>query len=299
MAIINEHKAIIQPLNPIWYQPCVPQMDMLRLDLIHPVISGNKWFKLKYNLEVALAKGYKSMLTFGGAYSNHLVATAAIAKEYGLSSIGIIRGNYAKNNPTATMDECKSYGMQLVFVSWEDYAKKTDEAWLKELSAEFNNPYIIPEGGANDVGRKGAEDIAKMIPDTYTHVCLSAGTGTTLVGLRNALPAAQKVLGFVPMKEGRYIKEEIEPYLQVKENWQLFDEWNLGGFGKWNNKLLAFMNNFYRINNIPLDIIYTSKMMYGLDELLLGRHFPDYARILCIHTGGLQGNSSVQDFLSY
>ncbi|MGN6568679.1 MAG: hypothetical protein ACTHJ0_12030, partial [Flavipsychrobacter sp.] len=142
-------------------------------------------------------------------------------------------------------------------------------------------------------------DIAKMVPATYTHICLSAGTGTTLVGLRNALPAEQKILGFVPMKEGSYIKEEIEPYLRINENWQLFDQWHIGGFGKWDNKLLAFMNNFYRINDIPLDVVYTSKMMYGLDELLLGRYFPDYARILCIHTGGLQGNSSVQDFLSY
>jgi 1-aminocyclopropane-1-carboxylate deaminase len=298
MAITKQY-AFIQPLNPLWYQPYAERVDMLRLDLLHPIISGNKWFKLKHNLRFAIEKGYDDILTFGGGYSNHLVTTAAAAKEFGLRSIGIVRGKYDKEELTTTLQTCLDLNMELVFVTKEEYARKTDPIWLDELSKKYDHPYIIPEGGANQKGREGAEEIAELIPQIYTHVCLSLGTGTTFVGVRNRLPDTQMLLGFVPMKKGEYLADEIKPYIKENKSWQVFARWHLGGFGKWNDKLLGFMNNFHHFNNIPLDVVYTGKMMYGLEELLREHFFSRDAKILCIHTGGLQGNASVQDMLEY
>ncbi len=299
MATIKKEQAFIQPLNPIWYLPYVEKIDMLRLDMLHPVISGNKWFKLKHNLNDALAKGFDTILTFGGAYSNHLLATAAAVKEYDLKSIGVVRGIYPEEELSPTLLECISNGMQLEFISREEYAKKDNDDWLKKLLDRHPRAYIIPEGGANEKGREGAEEIAEFISPEYTHICIAVGTGTTFIGLRNALPAQQEILGFVPMKQGQYIEDEIMPLIKGYKPWELFDNWHFGGFGKWNEKLLAFMNNFYVLNNIPLDFVYTAKMMYGVEDLLPQHFFPPNAKILCIHTGGLQGNNSIQELMEY
>lgn len=301
MAIINEQHAIIQSLHPSWYNPYVASVDMLRLDLIHPIVSGNKWYKLKHNLEQIREQGYDSLLTFGGAYSNHLVATAAAAYTYGVRAIGVVRGTYSADELTPTLVQCKSFGMELIFITREDYALKENPEWLLGLSEQFHHPYIIPEGGSNDWGRIGSEDIASLIPSDYTYVCTSIGSGTTFVGVRNALMPSQYVLGFVPMKNGTYLKDEIGSHLKEyqNKNWQLFDNWHFGGFGKWKDELIEFMNNFYSVNDIPLDIVYTSKMMYGVRDLMQSEYFSKDARILCIHSGGLQGNVSVQDMLVY
>jgi len=310
MAIIDESKAIIQPLNPDWHPSDLRRLDMLRLDLLHPVISGNKWYKLKHNLQHALDAGYKTVLTFGGAYSNHLIATAAAAKENGIRSIGIIRGTYEESELTPTLNSCIDAGMKLVFVSKEDYSKKEDEAWLHDLRNRFDNPFIIPEGGANEWGRKGIEDIASLIPSFYTHICVSIGTATTFIGLRNALPINQQLLGFAPMKNGIYLEDEIFKNLLPEKNgnWQLFDRWHFGGFGKYNDELIKFINDFYKINSIPLDMVYTAKMMHGIRSLSFGEPFKiskcedsgePTASVLCIHTGGLQGNASIKDRLPY
>ena len=300
MDIIDESKIIIQPLQAAWVHNESIHIDMLRLDLIHPVISGNKWYKLRQNLEQAKISGSQSILTFGGAYSNHLVAAAAAANASGISAIGIVRGN-DDTALTSTLTQCREMGMQLHFISREEYKQKNDEVWLSELSAKFNDPFIIPEGGANEWGRLGAEDIAAQIPEGYTHVCVSAGTGTTFIGLRNALPLQMNVIAFAPMRDGQYLEEEIESHLKRGKdgNWWLFDNWHFGGFAKSNNELISFMNNFYKINDCPLDIVYTGKMMYGVQELIRTDFFAPGSKVLCIHTGGLQGNSSVQDMLSY
>lgn len=301
MGIINEQLAIIQPLASGWYAPYVATVAMLRLDMIHPTISGNKWYKLRYNLQLAREQGYRTILTFGGAYSNHLVAAAAAAKEYGLQSIGVVRGVHTTAERTDTLKDCSRYGMQLVFASREEYARKTDAIWLQAMAEQYDNPYIIPEGGANEQGVKGAADITKLIPIDYTHICVSAGTGTTLAGLRQALPTEQAVIGFVPMKQGSYLVNELIPYLSPKQNinWQLYDKWHFGGFGKWNDELIDFMNDFNNSNNIPLDMVYTAKMMYGVCQLLAEGYFAKQARVLCVHTGGLQGNVSIADRLAY
>ena len=301
MDIIDEGIVLIQSLNKEWHEGKVTSVDMLRLDLLHPVISGNKWYKLKKNIEYALSQQFKSVLTFGGAYSNHLVATAAATQQANLHSIGIVRGNPRDMELTKTLLDCKRLGMELHFVSREEYNKKNDPDWLKKLAEKFSEAFIVPEGGANEYGRFGSAEIKKFVSRDYTHVAVSVGTGTTMIGLRNALPVSQKLLGFVPMKNGTYLKEYISNHLlpEKNDNWQLFDVWHFGGFGKWNNELIHFMNSFYVQNNIALDIVYTSKMMYGIKELIQKNFFDQNAKIICIHTGGGQGNVSIKDKLNF
>jgi len=301
MDIIPELGSRIQPIAPDWYGSKIAELAMLRLDLIHPVVSGNKWFKLKYNLQQAKELGHSSVLTFGGAYSNHLIATATAAKTYGMKSVGIVRGIHAATALTPTLKKCREEGMDLHFVERKIYDAKNSPQFLKQLSDKFQYPFIIPEGGANEAGRRGAGDIALWIPDQFDHVCVSVGSGTTFAGLRNALSEQTQMLGFVPMKNGAYLKQDIAGYLhsQHESNWQLFDRWHFGGFGKHTNELIDFMNAFYSENKIPLDVVYTAKMMFGLRELIMADWFPPHARVLCIHTGGLQGNSSIAAKLHY
>ena len=301
MDIIPKSDPYIQHLDAAWYQPYVEEVAVLRLDIIHPTVSGNKWYKLKMNVTHALDNNYKGILTFGGAYSNHLVATAATAKVFGLVSIGIVRGIYAAENLTPTLKACREYGMQLIFITNKEYSKKTDGKWLEELQNVHHDFFIVPEGGANKSGREGAKEIADYIPNSFSHICVSIGTGTSFIGIRNNLNSNQQLNGYVPMKGGSYIRKEILPYLESESNkdFEIFDDWHFSGFGKWNTDLISFMNSFYAINNIPLDIVYTSKMMYGVCEQIKSGYFPNNAKILCIHTGGLQGNTSVQHLLSY
>ena len=296
---IDDRKAVIQPLRKFWYGNKVAALDMLRLDLLHPIVSGNKWYKLRLNVDAAGEQGYKTILTFGGGYSNHLVATAYTAHKFGLASIAIVRGRYDKLTPT--LEDCVRYGMELIFVTQEDYKNNQEPDWLRGLVNHFDELYIIPEGGANERGRTGAGLISWHVTSTYTHILLSVGTGTTLIGLRNKLPAGQQILGFAPMKQGNYLAESINTHLHEDKRacWQLFDRWHFGGFGKWNNQLLQFMNDFYSEHHIPLDMVYTGKMMYGVQELLNDNFFSVSDRILCIHSGGQQGNVSVKNELVY
>ena len=299
MDITHEDRVVIQSLSPYWHEQRVTALDMLRLDLVHPVVSGNKWYKLRLNIMYAQDQGFKTLLTFGGGFSNHLIATAYTARKAGLACVGVVRGKYPVLTPT--LQHCVDEGMQLIFVTKEDYERQGEPEWEQQLAAQFDELYIIPEGGDNEWGRKGAGLISKFIKQDYTHIALSVGSGTTLAGIRNKINAQQNVMGFVPMKGGTYLTEHIASHLVPAQNcnWQLFDNWHFGGFGKRTDELLSFMNDFYTINNIPLDIIYTSKMMYGLRALLTDDHFRSTDRILCIHTGGLQGNVSVQDKLVY
>lgn len=297
---IDESKAIIQQLGFAQLDNCFDliqhgcqaeqRRSLLRLDLIHPVISGNKWYKLKYNLAAAKEEGYTTILTFGGAFSNHLIAAAAAANYFGMQSIGVVRGMEPQLTPT--LKHCQAYGMQLHGVSRDVYKQKENNAFIEDLRQQFNHPYIIPEGGANEAGRKGSAAIAALIPRDYTHICVSVGSGTTLAGLREALPVTQQIIGFAPMKGGIYLQEEIAKNLSPAQNknWSVTDRWHFGGFGKINPQLTAFMQAFKSQTGVELDRVYTAKMMYGVQELLAENVFGTNARILCIHTGGLQGN---------
>lgn len=299
MDIIDERRVYIQSLDTATFNDAIAALDVLRLDTIHPEISGNKWYKLKGNVVAAISKGANTLLTFGGAYSNHLHATAAAASLHGLKSIGVVRGLHAAENLTPTLQQCTELGMKLKFVSKEEYALKEDAAYLNSLRTKYAQAYIIPEGGANEEGRAGAASIASLIPESYSHICLSVGTGTTLSGIRNALPADIQVMGFAPMKGGKYLEETVRPHLSEGRPFKIFDDWHFGGFGKWNADLIAFMNSYYTQYALPLDVVYTSKMMFGIETLIAQGYFPTNAHILCIHTGGLQGNTSVQHLLSF
>ncbi len=299
MDMFDDRRVVIQPLNKFWYLNKVASIDMLRLDLLHPVVSGNKWYKLRLNMNYAIDNGFRTIVTFGGGYSNHLAATAYAAKKFNLASVGIVRGKYDILTPT--LQECQNQGMHLIFVTQEDYKNKHEPEWAKSLVAHFDEILIIPEGGANEKGRAGAGLISRFVHESYSHILVCVGTGTTLIGLRNKLKAHQNVMGFVPMKQGAYVGDHITAHLQEDKNrnWELIDDWHFGGFGKWKPELITFMNEFYDVNNIPLDIVYTSKMMFGLNEMLKDNYFSTCDNILCIHSGGLQGNSSVKNELIY
>lgn len=298
MDIIPEQQPYIQEINADWYEGKVTEVSMLRLDAVHHHVSGNKWYKLKYNVEYCRLHSIGTILTFGGAYSNHLAATAAMANISGIKSIGVIKGTYAEKGLTPTLRFCSDNGMELVFVTHEDYARKYDEDWLRYLSARFNYPMIIPEGGANEYGRKGAGEIAELIPERFTHVAVSVGTGTTLAGIVDCIGEDVRVLGFAPMKGGKYLQDDISKYVPGG-NFTICDDWHFGGFGKHTAELVVFMNQFYRENNIPLDMVYTAKMMYGLQARILAGEYEKASKILCLHTGGLQGNVSIKDKLIY
>jgi 1-aminocyclopropane-1-carboxylate deaminase/D-cysteine desulfhydrase-like pyridoxal-dependent ACC family enzyme len=299
MAIIDERLAVIQPISKVWYKGKVAAIDMLRLDALHPVISGNKWYKLRLNLAYAKEHGRQTVVTFGGAWSNHLVATAYAAQHFGLKSVAIVRGRQEELTPT--LQQCRHYGMELIFVTREDYSQRHQPEWAEQLVSHFDEIYIIPEGGANERGRAGAGLINRFVGNAYTHIALAVGTGTTMAGLRNALRADQYMLGFVPMKQTHEQQHYIESHTNADKagSWTLIPDGVFGGFGKWNDALLAFMNDFHADNHIPLDVVYTSKMMYHLRQMLDDNYFSTHHRMLCIHSGGLQGNASVQQYLRY
>jgi len=273
---------------------------MLRLDDIHPEISGNKWFKLKENIRQAQALQHSTLLTFGGAWSNHLIATAAAAWHLKLNSIGIVRGLHGQQQPSPTLQHCREYGMQLHFVSREAYTRKTDPEYLRDLQKTFGQCYIIPEGGNNAVGMEGAADITAYIPADTNLVTVAVGSGATCCGLRNGLPKSTTLLGFPVMKNGTYLWESMKTHIHPEQtSWKLNSDYHFGGFARYDHSLIAFMNDFFREYQIPLDRIYTAKMMAGVFDLLNKNQVKAPAKIVCIHTGGLQGNDSIRDKLIY
>lgn len=272
------------------------QLDILRLDLIHPDVSGNKWYKLKHNIATIQSQDYKGLITFGGAYSNHLTATAAACKIFNVPCIGIVRGDELHETSNASLKFCHEQGMQLVFVSRKEYDLKYQELYWEVWRRQYPDYFIVPEGGNNDLGRKGTEEIAQLIPSGYDIVACSVGTGTTLNGILNAINDTVQVYGFVPMKNGRYLAENIST---EHNHWSLVDNYHFGGFGKYNEALISFMNVFYEQTHIPLDVVYTAKMFYGLLDMIKAAHIGSDKKILAVHTGGLQGNSTIKDALIF
>jgi len=264
-----------------------------REDLIHPFISGNKFRKLKYNLVQAKAENHHTLLTFGGAFSNHIAATAFAGKEYGFKTIGIIRGDELESkiliNPTLKFaQEC---GMQFKFVTREEYRHKTEADFIENLKHEFGDFYYVPEGGTNEFAVQGCEEILTQDDSQYDFVCSAVGTGGTISGIINSSFPHQKVLGF-PALKGDFLNNEIRKFVH-KENWELITDYHFGGYGKVNPELIAFVNQFYAENQVPLDPIYTGKMVFGVIDLISTNYFPENSKILLIHTGGLQGISGM------
>ncbi|TCB49562.1 1-aminocyclopropane-1-carboxylate deaminase/D-cysteine desulfhydrase [Acinetobacter sp. ANC 4779] len=266
-----------------------------RLDQIHPQISGNKFFKLKYNFLKAQQQGLNKVLTFGGAYSNHIAATAYAAHLFGFKSIGIIRGEELAISPlNSTLATAQQFGMQLHFVSREQYRQKDRPEYITELKKQFPDYFLIPEGGTNPLAIQGCKEILTAEDrKNYDVICCGVGTGGTIAGIIEASTAHQSILGFSALK-GDFLRRDIQQWTS-KKNWQMTDAYCCGGYAKTTPELLHFMQSFEAEYNIPLEQVYTAKMMIGVFDLIEQNYFPKDTRILVIHTGGLQGRLPRQD----
>jgi len=263
------------------------ELFIRREDLIHPFVSGNKFRKLKYNLLQAKKENKTTLLTFGGAYSNHIAAVAYAGKENGFKTIGVIRGeelvSKIKDNPTLLFaQEC---GMTFEFVSRNVYQLKTEN--YTTFIAKYGECYLIPEGGTNDLAIQGCEEIIQTSDAIFNCICCSVGTGGTISGIINGSFLHQKIIGFSALK-GDFLQKDIRKFAK-KENWKLNTDYHFGGYANVTKELIEFMNKFYKENNIPLDPIYTGKMVFGVIDLIKQNYFPENSKILLIHTGGLQG----------
>jgi 1-aminocyclopropane-1-carboxylate deaminase len=264
-------------------------LEIKREDLLHPFISGNKFRKMKYNLLQAKAENQNTILTFGGAYSNHIAAVAYAGKERGFKTIGVIRGDelgdkIAENPTLRFSQEC---GMQFEFVTREAYRHKTEPDFISNLQEKFGSFYLVPEGGTNEYAIKGCEEILTEEDAKFDYVCTAVGTGGTISGIINSVLPHQKVLGF-PALKGDFLKDEIRKFA-TNQNWELITDYHFGGYGKVNDELIQFINQFYKQTQVPLDPIYTGKMVFGVIDLIQKNYFPNNTKILLIHTGGLQG----------
>lgn len=272
-------------------------LKIKREDLLHPFISGNKFRKLKYNLLQAKAENHETVLTFGGAYSNHIAAVAYAGKEQGFKTIGVIRGDELgdKIDENPTLKFAQECGMQFEFVAREDYRHKTEPDFIVNLKQKFGSFYLVPEGGTNEYAVKGCEEILIEEDAAFDYVCCAVGTGGTVSGIINTALPHQKVLGF-PALKGDFLKDEIRKFA-TNTNWGLITEYHFGGYGKVNEELIQFINQFYKQTQVPLDPIYTGKMVFGVIDLIHKDYFPHNSKILLIHTGGLQGIQGMNTLL--
>ncbi len=268
---------------------------VLRLDKIHPVISGNKLFKLHFFLNNIQNNAAKTIITFGGPFSNHLVATAYACKIKNLSCIGIVRGEKPPQL-SPTLKHCMEYGMQLHFISRNEYARKDYPVLLKQLSIQYPDCLIIPEGGYDPSGAKGAAQIMNLIHHSTTHICCATGTSTTLAGLLSNIKPHQQIIGIPVLKGQTDIEQRIAFLIGGINPIQLHlnHQYHFGGYAKKNAELINFMNSLYDQYQLPTDFVYTAKMMYGIIDMIKNNFFPEGSKIVCIHTGGLQGNLSLQ-----
>ena len=281
------------------------KVDLLRLDSLHPIVSGNKFYKLRFYIAAAIQNGCSTVVSFGGPYSNHIVALAFTAKEAKLKSIGYIRTN-ADEPMTPSLAEAKAYGMELVYLGRTDFQSKKANI----LESNNNNPaiYFIDEGGYGTIGAKGAATILSEQDTThYDCIICAVGTGTMLAGCINAASLNQKIIGIPVLKNEGSIEAEINALLLdkndpnnepsiVKKNsisYTLLHQFHQGGYAKTNPMMIDFMNRLWDTEKIPTDIVYTSKLLFGVEQLIQEDYFEKDASILVIHSGGLQGNRSL------
>ena len=288
-------KAVVQPLaGDLLHQKQV-SIDVLRLDRIHPVISGNKWFKLKYLLREAQQQNKKGILTFGGAWSNHLVATALACQQAGLASIGIIRGE----QPfvlSATLQEVQEYNMQLQFVPRNEYSHEA--VIIPALQEKYPDYYIVPQGAQSHLGVLGAAEILQLTQiKSYSHVSCAMGTGTMLAGLVHAALPHQQVIGIcslkMPATENNSLNSFVKPYAANGKQYTIFYDYHFGGYARKTSELISFMNTIYQQHELPTDFVYTGKLLFGIMHLVQNSYFEPGSRILIVHSGGLQGNRSL------
>lgn len=266
------------------------ELFLKREDLLHPIISGNKFRKLKYNIEEAKQLNQNVLLTFGGAFSNHILAVAGAGAVYGFKTIGVVRGEELENkiHENPTLLKAQELGMEFYFVSRTVYRDKESSAFVLHLHEKFGDFYLIPEGGTNDLAIKGCKEILTSSDKiNFTHIACAVGTGGTISGLINSSSENQQLIGFSSLK-GAFLSDVIRNFV-VKTNWSINDVYHFGGYGKVTDELIQFLNSFYSQTGIPLDPVYTGKMVFGVLDLIKKEYFPPNAKILMIHTGGLQG----------
>jgi 1-aminocyclopropane-1-carboxylate deaminase len=281
------------------------ELYVLRLDLMHPQVNGNKWFKLKYNLLSAKEKNCSTLLTFGGAYSNHIFATAAAGNLFGFRTIGVIRGEETLPlNPTLSF--ALEQGMQIVYCDRTTYRQRHTKQLQEDLKQQFGEVFIIPEGGCNLNGVRGCTEIMDNSESLFNTICLACGTATTLAGIALSLHSPQRIIGFPVLKGGQFLAAEIENLIHNyltsglpapvphPAPWQLLYDYHFGGYAKFNQELIMFCQKFTQEHNIPVDYVYTGKMFYGVINLLQQGFFQP-GKILLIHTGGLQGNLGINE----
>ncbi len=268
-------------------------LSIKRDDLIHPHLQGNKWRKLKYNLQAARAAGHRTLLTFGGAWSNHIHATAAAGHYFGLRSIGIIRGERPPQL-SPTLADAQRWGMQLHFIDRQSYREKHRDEFIASLHARFGEFYLIPEGGSNLAGIRGCGEIVDELEDDYDVICVDCGTGATLAGIINGLRGSGQVLGFAVLKGADFIRRDVEQYLQqlgtpTLDNWHINLDYHFGGYARTRPELMHFIQQFKQQHDIQLEPVYSAKMFYGIFDLIERDYFARGSRILALHSGGLQG----------
>lgn len=263
------------------------QVFVKRDDMIHPFISGNKWRKLKYILPEAERLNKKHLVTFGGAYSNHLLATACAAAKFGFKSTGIVRGEEIENEQLLL---CKLFGMELRFTDRSSYRDKP--ALFQLYYGDDPETFFIDEGGAGDLAIRGCSELADELTETYDHIFCAAGTGTTAAGIISGI-TKKKMLSrvhVVPvLKDSGFLKAEIEKHLTSTESFDFHTEYHFGGYAKTTEELLSFIMKFSRLTGILIDPVYTGKMFLAIFDLIAKDHFPPGAKILAVHTGGLTG----------
>jgi 1-aminocyclopropane-1-carboxylate deaminase len=270
-----------------------------REDLNDAELSGNKLHKLKYNLFTAKKEGYKTLLTFGGAYSNHIYAVAASGKRFGFNTIGVIRGEeHLPLNPTLTFAEL--CGMKLIYLDRTTYREKKSDSVINKLRKQFGDFYLIPEGGTNELAVKGCTDIVKSVNIDYDIICTACGTGGTLAGIIAGLPANRLAIGFAVLKGASFLISDVKNLLAASEskysnNWSINLDYHFGGYAKVKTDLIEFVQSFSERTGITLEPIYTGKMMYGIYDLISRREIDEGLTIVAIHTGGLQGMAGLKN----
>lgn len=271
------------------------KLSVMRLDKIHETVSGNKLFKLQFYIEKCLATKHRTIITFGGAYSNHLAATAYLCKQYGIKCIGIVRGN-SFTELTHTLAACKANNMHLDFVNANIYKVIQNLNTEKYIFQKFGDCILIPEGGYGYEGAKGAALIMELLAEKKpTHVCTCVGTATTLAGLLMHTNTIEKIVAVPAIKNMQDIKNRLQEIgiEYNKSKLAILSDYHFGGYAKHTTELIDFMNNFYTNHQIPTDFIYTAKLMYGIIDSIKKDYFKNESNIICIHTGGLQGNLSL------
>jgi 1-aminocyclopropane-1-carboxylate deaminase len=282
-------KSVLSPISVPFLENHSVKLWLKRDDLLHPVISGNKWRKLKYNADAALAQGADTLVSMGGAYSNHLHALAYLGNYLKLKTIGIIRGERPARF-TPTLQDMQAWGMELRFISRTDFRGLRNHHDAPALLGLKPRQYWLPEGGANALALRGIAELVAEIEIPYDILCVACGTGATLTGLIQGTSDKVSILGFAALKNAGFLATDIQSLTSTKsKRWAIFHDYHCGGFAKLNKELGIFIEEFEKSTLIPIEPVYTGKMLYGIYDLIANGHFKPGQTIIALHTGGLQG----------